>query len=69
MTTSAAVRFDAELAAVGQALERLAAATGRTAAFVELMRRYNRKLYQAGRAILGADCETEEDIEEEGEEE
>lgn len=63
------------MAMAGEAAERLfaaltdtelvdRAAAGATAAFVELMRRYNRKLYQTARAILGANGDAEDVVQE-----
>jgi RNA polymerase sigma-70 factor (ECF subfamily) len=40
------------------------AASGETAAFVELMRRYNRKLYQTARALVGTNPEAEDIVQE-----
>jgi RNA polymerase sigma-70 factor, ECF subfamily len=39
-------------------------ATGETPAFVELMRRYNRKLYQTARVLAGTDADAEDIVQE-----
>jgi RNA polymerase sigma-70 factor (ECF subfamily) len=39
-------------------------ATGETSAFVELMRRYNRKLYQTARVLAGTDADAEDIVQE-----